>query len=295
MKPVTDLVQQGRILVADGAWGTTLQSRGLKPGDCPELWNVDHREDILSVALSYIEAGSDLIETNTFGGNRIRLSCCGYGDRTVELNVAAAEIACEAAGDKGIVLGSIGPTGKFVLAGDVTTDDLYDVFTEQVKALESGGVQVALIETMQAIDEATIAISAVRENTDLEIACTFTFEKLPNGKYKTMMGHSPADCALAAKKAGADVIGTNCGDGIDAMISIVKELRTAEPVLPIIVQPNAGIPELTEEGLVYPEDPQYMADRVELLLKAGANIVGGCCGTKPEHIRAISKVVRQYL
>jgi len=284
-------IKKDRMLVSDGAWGTFLHSKGLKAGECPEEWNLTHRKDVLDIARSYVNAGADIIETNSFGASRIKLSHYGLERKAVEINKAAAQISREAAGGDRIVLGSIGPTGKFIITGDVSEDELYDVFREQATALEHGGADAACIETMSALDEALCAVRAVKDNTDLDVICTFTFDKTADGSYKTMMGVSPVEMAGKLVEAGAEVIGTNCGNGMAGMVDIVREIRKADKKTPVLVHANAGKPSLVFGQTVFPETPADMARLTPDLIKAGANIIGGCCGTTPAHIRAIADAV----
>lgn len=288
---IVDAVKSGRILVSDGAWGTFLQKKGMKPGDCPELWCVDRPDDVLDIARGYIEAGADMIETNSFGGSRFKLEHYGLADRTVELNEAAARISRQAAGDSNWVIASIGPTGKMLLMEEVTEDELYDGFKEQAIALAQGGADAICVETMSALDEASLAVRAARENTGCEVICTFTFERTVKGEYRTMMGVSPTDAVKAALDAGAHIIGTNCGNGFERMIDIVREIREVESDKPILVHANAGLPKNVNGVDIFPETPEQMAALVPDLVKAGANIVGGCCGTTPAHIHAIRQAV----
>ena len=290
---IVDAVKDGRILVSDGAWGTFLHAKGLQPGECPELWCVERPDDVFDIAKSYIDAGSDMIEADSFGGTRFKLEHYGLAERVVEINKAAAAISRKAAGEDNWVIASIGPTGKMLVTGDVTEDELYDAFKEQAVALAEGGTDAICVETMSAIDEASLAIRAVKENTDCEIICTFTFELKRSGKYRSMMGASPADAAKASIEAGADIIGTNCGNGFERMIDIVKEIRAAAPDTPILVHANAGLPQFVDGKDVFPETPEQMAALVPAIIEAGANIIGGCCGTTPDHITAIKNAVEQ--
>ncbi len=287
---ICEAVKSGRVLVSDGAWGTFLQQKGMTPGECPELWNIERPGDVRAIAQSYIDAGSDMVETNSFGGTCFKLEHYGLKDRVAEISEAAARLSREAAGDKWVIA-SIGPTGKMLLMGDVTEEELYDAFKEQAVALEQGGADAICVETMSALDEASLAVKAAKENTSCEIICTFTFEQTVTGDYRTMMGISPEQAAEAMLEAGADIIGTNCGNGIERMIDIVKALRIAAPDTPILVHANAGLPKSVDGVDVFPESPVEMAGKIPALIAAGANILGGCCGTTPEHIKAIKEVI----
>ncbi|MEN8194268.1 MAG: homocysteine S-methyltransferase family protein [Bacteroidota bacterium] len=291
MKSIKSTLQNNKILVSDGGWGTYLYKKGLQMGDCPELWNETHRSDVLEIAKSYIEAGADMIETNSFGGSKIKLEQYDLGERTYELNKLAAEISREAAGKDKFVLGSVGPTGKFLMMGEVTEEELYDSFKVQVKGLRDGGVDAICIETFYDTQEAIIAIDAVKKNSDLEVITTFTFDKAPDGSYNSMMGVKPSQMAENLANAGVDIFGTNCGNGFEGMIEIVKEIRRVNKELPILVHANAGLP-IEEDGkTIYPDSPERMAELTPSLIDAGANIIGGCCGTTPKHIKAIKEVV----
>ncbi len=292
MKGIIPEIHKGRVLVSDGAWGTFLQQKGLKPGECPEAWNIDRPTDVLDIAQSYIDAGADMVETNSFGGSRFKLGKYGFGDKVYEFNKAAAEISRKAAGPDRFVLGSIGPTGKLLLMDEVTEEELYDAFKEQSMALEAGGVNAIMIETMTDLEEARIAVKAAKENTSCEVFATMTFEKIIGGGYRTMMGISPTEMAETLVEAGADLIGTNCGNGIEDMIGMVKEIRTVNQTIPVLVHANAGMPKYQDGVTTFPESPDDMASRVKEIIEAGANIVGGCCGTTPEHISKVRQVVK---
>ncbi len=292
MKPLMEVLKENRILISDGAWGTFLQNRGLQPGECPELWNITHRDIVLEIAKSYIDAGVDIILTNSFGGSPIKLIHYGLQDRTKELNIAAASISREAAGNEHYVFGSIGPSGVLLMMGDVSEEELYNGFVIQAKALEEGGADAILIETMYDIKEATLAVKAAKESTKLNVICTFTFEKTLSGEFETMMGVSPAEMTYAMKDAGVDIIGTNCGNGIEQMIEIVREIRNVDKAIPVLVHANAGKPCFKDGITIFPETPEFMGSKVKQLIESGANIIGGCCGTTPAHITAIANAVR---
>jgi 5-methyltetrahydrofolate--homocysteine methyltransferase len=291
---IVEILKGGKRLVSDGAWGTFLYQKGLKPGECPDEWSLTRFDAVKEIAASYIEAGADMVETNSFGANRYKLEHFGLQDKAADINRAAARASRDAAGDDNHVIASIGPTGKILLMGDVTEDDLYQCFKEQSVALEAGGADAVCIETMSDAGEAVQAIRAAKENTGLEIIATFTFDKTPHNEYRTMMGLSPVEAAEQALAAGADIIGTNCGNGIERMVDIVTEIRAKYPEAFILVHANAGLPANVNGVDIFPETPEIMALHIPALLDAGAHIVGGCCGTTPAHIRAVKKVVEQY-
>jgi 5-methyltetrahydrofolate--homocysteine methyltransferase len=292
MRSLLKEIENGKILISDGGWGTYLHSLGLEVGACPEIWNITHRNEVLSIPKSYIEAGADIVLTNTFGAHPIRLKHYGLQDRAFELNEAGASISREAAGEDHFVLGSIGPSGAIIMMGEVPEEKVYDGFRIQVEALSKGGADAICIETMSEIAEACLAIRAAKEFTDLEVVCTFTYQKTVHDYYRTMMGVSPAEMIAAVKEAGADIIGANCGIGFDQMVEIAKEIREADASTPVLVQANAGIPIVKNNKTIFPETPEMMRPKIKELIKAGANIIGGCCGTTPEHIRVIVKEIR---
>ncbi len=286
-----DFTGTPEILIADGAMGTLLQSRGLQGGVAPETWNVERPEDVLWVFRSYAEAGSRLIKTNSFGGTRFKLRRFGLEGRVRELSRAAAELGRKAAGAGAYVLGDMGPTGELLEPyGDVTEEEAYEAYKEQALALEEGGADAALVETMSSVEEIAAAIRAVRENTSLPVVASMTFSPRKSGGFATMMGVSPAAFVEAALEAGAAVVGSNCGIGPDAMAGIVKELKAAAAGrAPILAMPNAGLPELRGTETVFPETPESMAGKMKAVRDAGALWLGGCCGTTPAHIAAIAR------
>jgi 5-methyltetrahydrofolate--homocysteine methyltransferase len=289
---VDALTKKGRVLISDGAWGTQLHKRGLQAGTCPESWNITHRADVMSVAQGYVDADADMILTNSFGGHPLKLAHFGFDSRAAELNEAAAAISREAAGPERFVLGSMGPTGVVLMMGEVPEEVVYEGYCVQAQALERGGVDVLCIETMSAVDEACLAIRAARSVTRCEIACTFTFEKGAAG-FRTMMGVSPEEMVQALAEAGADIIGANCGNGIDGMVEVVRAIRAVTVTTPVLVHANAGKPIFRDGVTVFPETPEDMAAKVSDLVTAGANIIGGCCGTGPEHIRAMAGIIKR--
>jgi 5-methyltetrahydrofolate--homocysteine methyltransferase len=293
MTTLLDRLAAGEIFISDGAMGTLLQAEGLRPGECPEAWNVSHSEVVRGIAAAYLAAGSDIVETNSFGGTRFKLRDYGLADKVAELNSAAARLARGAMDGQGFVAASVGPTGQIVEdeGGDASETALYDAFTEQVIALAAGGADAACIETMSSLVEAIQAIRAAKEHTALAVICTFTFEAGARG-FRTIMGVDPARAAEEAVAAGADIVGANCGSGIAGMVEIASAMRAAVPNTPIMIQPNAGLPVFEGGRTVFKETPAEMAARVPELLAAGVNIIGGCCGTTPAHIAALARAAK---
>ena len=278
-------------MISDGATGTYLQSHGLEPGGCPEEFNRTHPEIVQGMARAYFAAGSEMVLTNSFGANRFMLGKYGHGEKVSDLNRLAAEHARSQAPEGGFVIGSVGPTGEFLEPlGEVTEEEMLDAFVEQVTALEAGGADGVVIETMTAVEEARLAIRAAREHTGLAVLSTMVFDKGPRGFF-TMMGITPERSVKELLDAGADVVGTNCGNGVDLMVELARDLRRATDA-PLLVHSNAGIPLMVQGEIVYPESSDYMAKRFNDLADLGINIIGGCCGTGPEHIRTFSESLK---
>jgi len=269
-------------VLADGAWGTELQARGLARGECPDGWNLQHPERVVEVARAYVAAGSQVILTNTFRSNRIALAGTHLADSIVEINRCGVEISKFAPGH--LVFASVGPSGKLLAMGEVTESDLAAAFAGQARVLAEAGADAILVETMTDLDEAVIAVHAARA-TGLPVIASMVFDSGRN-RDRTMMGATPEQAADRLAGAGANAIGANCGLGIEGHIEICRRLRAACD-LPIWIKPNAGLPELVDGEPVYRVTPAEFALRVPDLVEAGASFIGGCCGTTPEFIRAM--------
>ncbi len=295
-EPKTNLLEtlKERVLLADGAMGTQLQERGLEHGACGELWNKAYPDRVRAIHQAYREAGADLILTNTFGGNLVRLAGHQCAQFAYELNYLGAQLAREAAGASGFVLGDIGPLGEFLEPiGDLTKAQAVEAFEPQAQAFADAKTDAILIETMSALDEAECAIEAVRNVAKCPIFLSFTFEVSPAGIH-TMTGATPEDVARFATDWGVAVVGTNCGRNLHMQdyVAILERMRNVTS-LPLMVQPNAGAPVLSEGKTVYRETHEKMAEWIDAFVAAGAQIVGGCCGTTPAHIREFRRVLDQ--
>jgi len=275
-------------VITDGAWGTQLQARGLAAGDVPDLWNLTHPKEVAAVARAYVEAGSQIILTNTFGANRLRLTDSGGADRLLEINRSGVALSRQAAGKDALVFASIGPSGKLLANGDVTEEELRAAFAEQAAALAAADGLV--VETMQDLTEAEIATAAAKA-TGLPVVASMVFDS-GKDKDRTMMGTTPEQAAAGLLKAGADVVGANCGQGIAGFVTICARLKAAAQGHPVWIKANAGLPQMQDGKTVYATTAEEFASFVPAVLEAGARFIGGCCGTSPEFIRSIHHLLR---
>ncbi len=286
-----------RVLLGDGAMGTQLQYAGLEPGGCGEAWNIDAAEKVLKIQRAYVEAGSDCLITNTFGGSRIMLDRHDEGERTASINRAGARIARQAFGDReGYVLGDIGPFGGLMEPyGDIAVDLVERAFAEQALALVEGGVDAIIVETQTSLDELGIAIAAAKAAGAKCVIGSMAFDRMHSGdEVRTMMGTSPEMAAEFMAEHGVDILALNCGTGIDMRFAAdtARRYRSVSG-LPIMAQPNAGLPVLENMKVLYKETPEEMASGIHALVDAGARIVGGCCGSTPAHIRKFREVLNE--
>ena len=290
MSPLLEeLTADGPVLV-DGAWGTQLQSLGLAAGECPDEWNLSHPERVEQVARAYVEAGSQVILTNTFRANRLALAGSPLADRVETINRRGAEISVRAAQGRARVFASIGPSGKMLLTGEVNEEELMGAFTEQASALAEGGADALVVETMADLAEAKVALAAARK-TGLPVVVCMVFD---SGKEmdRTMMG---VDCEQAAREladSGADVIGANCGQSAAGYLSLAQRMMTAAD-RPVWLKPNAGLPEMIDGQIVYHDDPSDFAENAGALVRHGISFLGGCCGSSPRFITALAREIRR--
>jgi 5-methyltetrahydrofolate--homocysteine methyltransferase len=282
-KLIQDLLAQGPV-ITDGAWGTQLQLLGLSSGDCPDQWNLTHPDRVEAVARSYVAVGSQVILTNTFGANRLRLMGFGLADRVVEINRAGVEISRRAAAGRAKVFASLGPSGKLLMMGDTSEAELASAFQEQARALAEAGADAIVVETMADVAEAKIALAAAQA-TGLPVVASMVFD---SGKEKdrTMMGATPEQVVKELVAAGAEVVGANCGQGIAGYIRVCARMRSATD-RPLWIKANAGLPKMVNGSPVYETTAEEFAQQVPALVAAGANFVGGCCGTSPVFIQAL--------
>ena len=291
MEPFLSRLRSGPVLVGDGATGTLLMERGLPPGHPPEEATLTHPAWVVEVARRYVEAGADVVETNTFGASPTKLALAGLEGATERANREAVRLAREAVGTRAYVVGSVGPCGRLLEPyGDASCSAVHAGFLTQIGILAEAGVDAVFVETMTDLEEAKLAVRAAKEVApDLPVAATMTFERAPRGFF-TIMGNSVAEAVAALEEAGADAVGTNCGNRAEETVAIARELRRHSS-LPLVVQPNAGLPRMRDGHLVYDESPAFMADRARQLVEIGVALVGGCCGTGPDHVRALRAMV----
>ncbi|HSP33239.1 MAG TPA: homocysteine S-methyltransferase family protein [Thermoanaerobaculia bacterium] len=276
------------VIIGDGGLGALLGERGLPPGTPPERWTLDHPDVVADIARAYADAGAELVTTNTFGGSPMRLAHYKLSDRFEEINRRGVEIVREAVADRAFVSASVGPTGRLLAPlGDADPDEVVRGYEQQARVLVDAGADVVIIETMTDLNEAMLAVRGVRAVSDIPIIATMTFDLTPRGPYTTM-GISVERAASELPAAGADVVGANCGAAVDEMITVAKAFAACAKV-PVAIQPNAGLPRREHRKLVYPETPESFARAIAPLADIGIRILGGCCGTTPEHIAALRK------
>ena len=287
-----EALQAKGTLVGDGAMGSMLFEAGLAAGVCAELWNIERPDVIEGVHRKYVEAGADLVLTNTFGGNPISLGHHGLEEDTEMLNRAGVEAARRAIGADGLVLGDMGSCGQLIEPyGDLSVDAARDAFARQARALVEAGADAIICETFESSAELKAALEGAGSVAgDVPLIASMKLGREPSGRYRTMMGEGPEHLVEVAVATGCAVVGVNCGEGIEAFVDLLAEIKSLTD-LPLIVQPNAGKPALVDGATVYAETPKFFVERIPRLMAAGARIIGGCCGTTPAHIRAIRGTV----
>jgi methionine synthase I (cobalamin-dependent) len=278
-----DLLRTGPV-VTDGAWGTQLQLVGLPPGECPDGWNISHPEEVARVASSYVAAGSRVILTNTFRANRIALAGHGLAEEVGLINRRGVELSRAAAGSSALVFASIGPSGRMLMSGDTTEEELSAVFAEQAVALAGAAPDAIVVETMTDLTEAVLALHAARK-TGLPVVVSMVFDSGRNHD-RTMMGATPEQVAVELTAAGADAVGANCGLGMDGYIPVCARLHESTD-RPIWIKPNAGLPRMVDGAVTYTTTADEFARRAPELRDAGASFIGGCCGTTPAFVAAL--------
>jgi 5-methyltetrahydrofolate--homocysteine methyltransferase len=290
-----ELLKQGTV-VCDGGMGTQLMARGMTPGYCSEMWNVEHPEDVKAIHRDYRDAGCQLLTTNTFGGTYTSLAKHHHAELASKLNLAGAELARSEAGDNCLVMGDVGPFGDFLEPlGDTTVEQLTAAFMDQMMALKAGGADGIIVETMSDPAEIVTAVKAARQIGDWPVIATYAFAHGEGGTFRTMMGTSVDDAMKAIIDAGADVVGANCGTqlSLEDYLRLAQALVKAAGSTPVILQPNAGAPQTVDGKMVYLAKPEEMANLARRLVDVGVKVVGGCCGTNPGHLKAIAAAVRR--
>ena len=289
--PFRERLAEPRPLLADGAIGSLLLAGGLKPGECPERMNLDHPEVLAGIAAAYLEAGAQIIQTNTFGGSPLKLAAYGLAGRAEEINARGIDVARGVVADRAYLAASCGPSGRLRRPfGDATEEEIFESFRRQIAVFAAEGVDLVIVETMTDLGEAELAVRAARAvSPHLPVAATMTFDPTPRGFF-TMMGDGIESAAARLGAAGADLVGSNCGNGIRNMVGIAAEFRKRTG-RPILVQANAGLPALVGGATVYGETPEFMAGAARELATLGVKVIGGCCGTTPAHIAALRKMI----
>ena len=289
-KSFLELLTSGTVLVADGASGTNLQRRGLPPGTPPDDWVFENPKVVQQLHLDFIEAGANIILTDSFSGTRLRMRESRYADRVYELNHRAAELARQVADPANVYVGgSMGPCGSLIKPyGPLSNDEVIEAFAEQAQALSQGGVDFLLIETQFSIDEALAALRGAQQSSQLPIVVSFSFDR----GLRTMMGVSPEQVVVTFQSLGLAAIGANCGKSLDFMEQVIKTMVAAKPGVPIWAKPNAGMPIPGSDPAEYDVNPGQMGQYALRFIQAGAQIVGGCCGSTPEHIRGIIQLIK---
>jgi 5-methyltetrahydrofolate--homocysteine methyltransferase len=293
VEPLLERLQRDGVVLGDGAWGTQLLARGLTPGTPPETWTLDHGDVIRDIAREYLDAGAEIITTNTFGGSPIRLRQHGLAGEVDRINRCAVDLVRSVAGDRAYVSASVGPSGRMLAPiGDVSVEELEDSFAAQIAVLADAGADIICVETMTDVVEAAIAVRAARAVApSLPVIASMTFELTPRGPF-TIMGVSPERAARELSAAGAGVLGINCGQGVDESIEVARALA-AHTEAALSVRPNAGLPQQSQGRLEYAETPEiFAAAASKLLLNDRVRIVGGCCGTSPAHVRALALMIQ---
>lgn len=292
--PLSQRLKQPGVIVADGALGTMLFQKGLKPGECPERMNLDSPNTLEEIARMYFEAGAEILQTNTFGGSPLKLAFYGLESKTEEINTKAVQAVRNAAGNRAYVSASCGPCGRILEPyGDASPELVSESFNRQLNALVAAGIDMICIETMTDIHEAILAINAAKAISSSTLVCaSMTFDPTPKG-FRTIMGTSIEQAVNALTEAGADIIGSNCGNGIRDMGLIAEQFMKLS-TLPVIIQSNAGLPTIIDGNAIYPETPEFMVEHIQRLIRLGVKIIGGCCGTTPGHTSALSSSVREY-
>ncbi|NIM57573.1 MAG: hypothetical protein GTO16_01330 [Candidatus Aminicenantes bacterium] len=291
---ILDLVKE-RVVLLDGGMGTELIKNGFPQGECPESWNVEKPEIVKKIHLSYYDAGSDVVLTNSFGGSKIKLASHGLEDRCHELNYAAAQLACAVKPEGKFVAGSMGPTGKFLKPhGEYTEEEFEEAYAVQARALTEGEADFLLIETQYDLKEALCALRGARKSSNLPVFVTMTFNHNPKG-YFTIMGNSAAQCVEELEAQKVPAIGTNCTLNSADMVDLLKIMRETTP-LPLIAQANAGQPSLSSDGKVtYSQEVDDYVKYIPQMIKNGANLIGGCCGTDPDYIKRIAEIIKSTM